>query len=99
MTMWLQRANNPERVEHIFSVDHDDETAATLNRFGGVVQTEDGYSVGAWNLAAENSTGEIMIQLSDDIELFGLVNISLNKRMMHIIFRDLKTIHRMAEKN
>jgi hypothetical protein len=68
MTMWLQRANNPERVEHIFAVDHDDETAATLNRFGGVVQTEDGYSVGAWNLAAQESTGEILIQSSDDIE-------------------------------
>ena len=68
MTLWLQRANNPDRVEHIFAVDHDDETAATLNRFGGVVQTDPGYSVGAWNLAAQNCTGEILIQLSDDIE-------------------------------
>ena len=68
MTLWLQRANNPERVEHIFAVDYDDETAATLNRFGGVVQTTGGFSVGAWNLAAQNCTGEILIQLSDDIE-------------------------------
>jgi hypothetical protein len=36
---------------------------------------------------------------NDDIELFGLVNIALNKRVMHIIFKDLKTIHRIAEKS
>ena len=68
MTLWLTRAKRPERVEHIFAVDADDETAGLLSRFGGVCQEEDGYSVGAWNLAAKHSTGNILVQLSDDWE-------------------------------
>jgi len=38
-------------------------------------------------------------QAGDDIELFGLVNIALNKKIMHVIFNDLKTIHRLADKS
>lgn len=68
MTLWFQRANRPERVEHIFAVDADDQTAAMLNRFGGVTQDGNGYSVGAWNLAANHSTGDILVQMSDDFE-------------------------------
>ena len=34
MSLWLSRADRPERVEHIFAVDADDETAALLQRFG-----------------------------------------------------------------
>jgi len=68
MSLWLSRADRPERVEHIFAVDADDETAALLQRFGGVCQNKNGYSVGAWNLAAQHSTGDILLQLSDDWE-------------------------------
>lgn len=68
MSQWLSRAAKPERIEHIFAVDHDDPTAEHLQRFGGVVQTERGYSVGAWNLAAQHATGDILVQLSDDWE-------------------------------
>ena len=68
MTLWLSRASKPERVEHIFAVDQDDESAAMLQRFSGVMQEADGYSVGAWNLAAKHATGDILIQLSDDWE-------------------------------
>ena len=68
MNLWLSRANKPERVEHIFAVDSDDNTAAVLQRFSGVCQDTDGGSVGAWNLAAKHSTGDILIQFSDDFE-------------------------------
>ena len=69
MNLWMSRAERSERVEHIFSVDSDDETARMLQRFPGVMQDDpEGYSVGAWNLAAKHSTGDILIQLSDDWE-------------------------------
>ena len=68
MTLWLSRATHPERVEHIFAVDHDDETADVLKRFRSVTQKDQGYSVGAWNLGASKATGDIIIQLSDDWE-------------------------------
>jgi FkbM family methyltransferase len=64
--LWLQKANNPERVEHIFALDHDDESSKSLKKFHHVMQTHDGYSVGAWNLAAQSSTGDILVQMSDD---------------------------------
>ena len=68
MTLWLSRATHPERVEHIFAVDHDDETADVLKRFRSVTQKEGGFSVGAWNMGAEKASGDIIIQLSDDWE-------------------------------
>jgi hypothetical protein len=68
MNLWLTRASKPERVEHLFSVDSDDESAALLQRFAGVCQEPDGFSVGAWNLAAQHSTGDILVQFSDDFE-------------------------------
>jgi len=69
MTQWFQRARYPERVQHIFATDADDATARHLERFGGVIQSNpEGYSVGAWNLAAQYATGDIIVQLSDDWE-------------------------------
>jgi len=68
MTLWLQRASRPERIEYIFAVDQDDESARVLKRFGGVTQPANGYSVGAWNTAARYSTGDILMQISDDWE-------------------------------
>jgi glycosyltransferase involved in cell wall biosynthesis len=68
MTMWFNRAKNPERIEHIFAVDKGDESAVILNRFKKVVQYYDGFSVGAWNLAADKCSGDILVQLSDDWE-------------------------------
>lgn len=68
MSTWLSRARKPERVEHIFAVDSDDQSASMLQRFGGVCQDADGHSVGAWNLAAKHSTGDVLVQLSDDFE-------------------------------
>jgi GT2 family glycosyltransferase len=64
--LWLDRANKPERVEHIFALDHDDESSESLKKFHHVIQMQNGYSVGAWNLAAKHSTGDILMQMSDD---------------------------------
>lgn len=69
MNLWLSRATRPERIEHIFAVDCDDESAAQLQRFSSVMQQDpDGHAVGAWNLAAKHSTGDILLQFSDDWE-------------------------------
>ena len=68
MTLWLSRAKHPERIEHIFAVDSDDEKAEVLKRFRSVIQKENGFSVGAWNLGAQKASGDIIIQLSDDWE-------------------------------
>lgn len=82
MNMWLSRAKRPERVEHIFSVDIDDMTSTQLTRFAGVMQgNANGHAVGAWNLAAKYSTGDILIQFSDDWECPPGWDEMLEKRM------------------
>ncbi len=65
---WLKAAEKPKRVEHLFAVDLDDEISQKeLSACKPHVMTEDGRGcVGAWNLAAEASTGSILVQLSDD---------------------------------
>ena len=65
---WLNAAMKPGRVEHIFAVDADDAESirqlADLNP--RVVRKDGGGCVAAWNLAASASTGDVLIQLSDD---------------------------------
>lgn len=36
---------------------------------------------------------------NEEVEIFGLVNIALNKKYMHLIYQDLKKIHKIAIKN
>jgi hypothetical protein len=64
--MWIGMARHPERVEHIFAVDSDDEASQVLRRFNSVVVSGAGGCVEAWNAAAAKATGDIIIQLSDD---------------------------------
>ena len=65
---WLAAATHRKRVEHIFAMDCDDEDSlkalAKLNH--RVVAQKGGGCVAAWNLAAQASTGEVLVQLSDD---------------------------------
>lgn len=69
MNMWMSRASDAFRVEHIFAIDEDDkESREKLRRFRHVIAAKDGYSVGAWNAAAKASTGDILVQLADDFE-------------------------------
>ena len=64
--LWLQQAKYPERLEHLFAIDQDDEESKPLKDHAHIIQSENGYSVGAWNLAASRCSGDILIQLSDD---------------------------------
>jgi len=65
---WVQAAEFPERIEHIFAFDRDDaESVAGLATYRHVVvEQRDQGCVAAWNLAAQASKGQILIQLSDD---------------------------------
>ena len=65
---WLNRATHPDRVEHIFAFDFNDEQSMPLAVYRHVIQTGNGASVGAWNLAAAASCGDILIQINDDFE-------------------------------
>lgn len=38
-------------------------------------------------------------QTDEDIELYGLINLGLNKKVMHLIHHDMVVIHRLAEKS
>lgn len=65
---WLESAAKPDAVEHIFAVDCDDagsiKELADLNPH--VVAEMNVGCVAAWNLAATQATGDILVQLSDD---------------------------------
>ena len=67
---WLRLADDPKRVEHIFAVDSDDEEAEVFLRFPSIIMDNNGGPVSAWNIAAKQSTGQILIQLSDDWKPF-----------------------------
>lgn len=67
---WLDAATSPHRVEHLFAVDGDDlATVAAVANYPHVVVTKsEGGCVAAWNLAASQSHGDILVQLSDNLE-------------------------------
>lgn len=66
---WLEKAANPDAIEHIFAIDADDaESIQYLTLWRHRIVQGDGGPVRAWNYAAEASHGEILIQLSDDWE-------------------------------
>ena len=67
---WLRLADDPKRVEHIFAVDADDEEAEVFFRFPSIIMDNNGGPVAAWNIAAKSSTGQILVQLSDDWKPF-----------------------------
>jgi hypothetical protein len=68
MNLWMSRAETPLAVEHIFAIDEDDEESnEKLARFRGVM-SHSNCSVGAWNAAADSSSGDILVQLADDFE-------------------------------
>ncbi len=64
--IWLELADNPAAVEHIFAFDDDDkESCRWLKSFEHVVCTKR-TCVDAWNRAADIASGRVFIQLSDD---------------------------------
>ena len=46
-----------------------------------------------------NELYDKLIEANEEVELFGLVNIALNKKYMHLIYQDLKKIYKLALKN
>lgn len=66
--LWLQAAEAPNQIEHIFAFDRDDAESVTgLAAYRHVIVEErDKGCVAAWNLATRASKGQILIQLSDD---------------------------------
>lgn len=65
---WMNRAADPDAVEHIFGLDADDPTSCFLNVFQHVYVSGNGGPVAAWNACAAKSAGQILVQLSDDWE-------------------------------
>jgi len=66
---WLEKAANPDAIEHIFAIDADDaDSIQYLTLWRHRIVQGDGGPVRAWNAAAEASHGEVLIQLSDDWE-------------------------------
>lgn len=65
--LWLSRASNPDRIQHIFCLDADDKQSIHLKGFRHVIVDDPGKGcVAAWNAGAAASTGEIIVQVSDD---------------------------------
>lgn len=64
--IWIDLAENPDAIEHIFAIDADDDASFALRRFHHIEVPAGGGCVAAWNAAAAISTGDILIQLSDD---------------------------------
>jgi glycosyltransferase involved in cell wall biosynthesis len=63
--LWLQMADTPEAVEHIFAIDADDEEGGKwLRQFNHVRGSSS--CVTAWNLGATAASAPILVQLSDD---------------------------------
>jgi len=64
---FLAAALNPLCIEHIFAIDENDkESLEKLKWYRHVVVKEPRGCVKAWNAAAADSTGQVLIQLSDD---------------------------------
>lgn len=65
--MWLDLAERPELVEHIFVFDSDDqESCSVLKRMHHLELPAGGGCVAAWNHGALATVGAVVVQLSDD---------------------------------
>lgn len=62
---WLDRARNPDAIEHIFALDPDDPTIGPFIACRHVMSQGHG-PVAAWNAAAAACHGQVLLQMSDD---------------------------------
>lgn len=70
--IWLDRATHPDRIEHIFGIQSDDDASvhAFIDYAHGVSVPPPEWassSVANWNTAAALSSGEILIVIADDL--------------------------------
>ena len=63
---WIDLANEPDRIEHIFVFDSDDEESQALRRMHHFEITAGGGCVAAWNNGALATRAPVIVQLSDD---------------------------------
>lgn len=63
---WLRLADNADAVEHIFGIDADDVESMVLNVTRHCIVDANKGAVAAWNACANECTGDILVQLSDD---------------------------------
>lgn len=64
--IWLDQAEKPDQIEHIFVIDDDDKESFPLKRMHHLCIPAGGGCVSAWNHGAFATTAPVMIQLSDD---------------------------------
>jgi glycosyltransferase involved in cell wall biosynthesis len=70
--LWMDLAERPDRIEHIFVITADDKISAPLLRMHNVIVPAgdpalgEGGCVNAWNAGALNCNGDVLIQMSDD---------------------------------
>lgn len=64
--LWLDMAENPLALEHIFAVDADDADSLRWLRSFNHVVSPGNTCVAAWNHAALAATADVFVQLSDD---------------------------------
>ncbi len=63
---WFAAASEPQRIEHVFGIDDDDLDSLTNISSNRVIVPRGQGCVAAWNACAAKSTGDILIQMSDD---------------------------------
>lgn len=77
MRMWFERAERPEAVEYIFAVNQEDDATLDAIRYlrENTASPQFKFVIGdfagsapAWDAAAKVSTGDVLIQASDDVE-------------------------------
>jgi hypothetical protein len=64
--VWLDMAEQPAAVEHIFVMDDDDLDSIALQRMHHLVVPAGGGCVRAWNAGAQATVAPVIVQLSDD---------------------------------
>lgn len=64
--IWLDMAEKPDQVEHIFVIDADDEESRALTRLHHLTIAPGGGCVAAWNQGAMSTRAEVLVQMSDD---------------------------------
>lgn len=65
---WLNTADNPNVIEHIFGLDDDDTECLQVINTDRVIVPRGKGCVAAWNACASKCSGDILVQLSDDWE-------------------------------
>jgi hypothetical protein len=64
--LWMDLADRPDAIEHIFVFDADDQASQILQRMHSGMVPPGGGCVHAWNCGAAQAKGQILIQMSDD---------------------------------